>query len=99
MYSLELYGRVRRAVLAGRSQRSVAREFGLGRVTVRQMLGYSILPGYRQDEAANRPNLELWVGVIDAIVEAGKRRPVKQRPARNTVCSATWTQGNVLGGL
>ena len=44
----EIYGRIRRAVLVeGRSQRSVAREFGLARVTVRKMLEYSIPPGYR----------------------------------------------------
>ena len=35
-----VYRRIRRAVLVeGRSQRSVAREFGLARVTVRKMLG------------------------------------------------------------
>jgi transposase len=57
MYQVEIYGRVRRAVLVeGRSQRSVAREFGLARVTVRKMLGYSIPPGYRRKEPAKRPN-------------------------------------------
>src|ERR1035441_4688465 len=37
MYQVEIYGRIRRAVLVeGRSQRSVAREFGLARVTDRK---------------------------------------------------------------
>jgi len=80
MYSVELYGRVRRAVLVeGRSQRSVAREFGLARVTVRKMLGYSIPPGYRRKEPAKRPKLGPWIGVIDAILEADKTKPGKQR--------------------
>ena len=54
---MELYGRVRRAVLVeGRSQRSVAREFGLARVTVRKMLGYSIPPGYRRKSPRSGPS-------------------------------------------
>jgi transposase len=77
---VEIYGRVRRAVLVeGRSQRSVAREFGLARVTVRKMLGYSIPPGYRRKEPAKRPKLGPWVGVIDAILEEDKTKPTKQR--------------------
>jgi len=77
---VEIYGRVRRAVLVeGRSQRSVAREFGLARVTVRKMLGYSIPPGYRRKEPAKRPKLGPWVGVIDAILEEDQTQPAKQR--------------------
>jgi len=80
MYQVEIYGRVRRAVLVeGRSQRSVAREFGLARVTVRKMLGYSIPPGYRRKEPAKRPKLGPWVGVIDAILEEDQTQPAKQR--------------------
>ena len=75
-----IYGRVRRAVLVeGRSQRSVAREFGLARVTVRKMVGYSIPPGYRRKEPAKRPKLGPWLGVIDAILEEDKTKPAKQR--------------------
>ena len=77
---MEIYGRVRRAVLVeGRSQRSVAREFGLARVTVRKMVGYSIPPGYRRKEPAKRPKLGPWLGVIDAILEEDKTKPAKQR--------------------
>jgi len=77
---VELYGRVRRAVLVeGRSQRSVAREFGLARVTVRKMVGYSIPPGYRRKEPPKRPKLGPWIGVIDAILEEDKSKPAKQR--------------------
>src|ERR1035438_1699005 len=80
MYQVEIYGRIRRAVLVeGRSQRSVARECGLACVTVRKMLGYSIQPGYRRKEPARRPKLGPWVGVIDAILEEDNQRPAKQR--------------------
>jgi DNA-binding transcriptional regulator LsrR (DeoR family) len=40
---VEIYGRIRRAVLVeGRSQRAVAREFGLSRTTVQKMLKYAV---------------------------------------------------------
>jgi DNA-binding transcriptional regulator LsrR (DeoR family) len=47
MMTLELYARVRRAVLVeGMSQRAAAREFGLARKTVNKMLEFSAPPGY-----------------------------------------------------
>jgi transposase len=80
MYKVELYGRVRRAVLVeGRSQRAVAREFGLSRESVGKMLRYSVPPGYQRQQAVKRPKLGPWLGVIDAILEEDKRRPAKQR--------------------
>jgi transposase len=80
MYTVELYARVRRAVLVeDRSEREVAREFGLARVTVHKMLRHSVPPGYRRKEPAKRPKLGPWLGVIDAILEEDKQRPAKQR--------------------
>jgi transposase len=49
MYGVDLYGRVRLAVLGqGLSQREAARRFGIDRGTVRKMLGHSVPPGYRR---------------------------------------------------
>jgi len=46
MYTVELYARVRRAVLVeGRSRRAVARDFGLARKTIEKMPRYSVPPG------------------------------------------------------
>jgi transposase len=46
MYTVELYARVRRAVLVeGQSRRAAAREFGLARKTINKMLEYSLPPG------------------------------------------------------
>ena len=72
--------RVRRAVLVeGKSQRAVAREFGLARKTVSKMLEYSVPPGYQRQKPVRRPKLGPWQGVIDAILEDDKQRPRKQR--------------------
>ena len=80
MYTVELYARVRREVqVDGKSERQVAREYGLARETVRKMLQYSIPPGYRRQQPAKRPKLDPWVGVIDAILEEDRERPRKQR--------------------
>ena len=80
MKSVELYARVRRAVLVeGRSERGVAHEFGLARETVRKMLRHSVPPGYRRQQPVRRPKLGPWLGVIDAILEEDKTKPAKQR--------------------
>src|SRR5450631_982920 len=99
MYQVEIYGRIRRAVLVeGRSQRSVAREFGLARVTVRKMLGYSIPPGYRRKEPIKRPKLGPWLGVIDAILEDDKQRPVKQRHTAKRIFERLREEHGFTGG-
>ena len=78
---MELYARVRRAVqVEGKSERQVAREYGLARETVRKMLRYSIPPGYRRQQPAKRPKLDPWVGVIDAILERGSREAPETAP-------------------
>lgn len=80
MFKVELYGRVRRAVLVdGRSQREVAREFGISRKTIQKMLRYAVPPGYQRQQAVKRPKLGPWVGTIDAILDADKKVPAKQR--------------------
>jgi hypothetical protein len=47
--NVEIHWRVRRAVLVeGRSQRAVAREFGISRKTIQKMLRYAVPPGYQR---------------------------------------------------
>ena len=80
MYRVEVYLRVRRAVMVeGMSIREAAREFGLHRDTVRKMLAYSVPPGYRRQISPRRPKLEPYTGVIDQILEKDHSVPKKQR--------------------
>ena len=80
MYRVEVYLRVRRAVMVeGMSIREAAREFGLHRDTVRKMLTYSVPPGYRRQSAPRRPKLQPYTGVIDQILEKDHSVPKKQR--------------------
>ena len=49
MKRVELYGRVRHAVLVeGMSRREAARVFGIARRTVEKMLVFSVPPGYHR---------------------------------------------------
>lgn len=80
VYTVELYARVRREVLVeGKSEREVARKYGLARETVRKMVRYSVPPGYQRQKPVRRPKLDHWVGIIDQILAEDKTRPRKQR--------------------
>src|SRR5258708_19957197 len=79
MYTVEIYGRVRRAVLVeGKSERVVAQEFGIARETVRKMLRYSVPPGYRRERPVERPKLGPWIGVIQPRLKKNKNNPPKK---------------------
>jgi transposase len=96
---VEIYGRVRRAVrVEGKSQRSVAREFGLSRDTVRKMLQYAVPPGYQRQQPIKRPKLGPWLGVIDAILEDDKQRPVKQRHTAKRIFDRLKEEHGFTGG-
>ena len=77
MYKVDVYLRVRRAVMVdGMSIRETSRVFGVHRDTVRKMLPFSVPPGYRRQSP---PKLEPFNGVIDRILEGDLRRPREQR--------------------
>ncbi len=96
---MELYGRIRRAVFVeGKSQRAVAQEFGVARETVRKMLCYSVPPGYRREQPVKRPKLGPWLGVIDAILEDDKIRPIKQRHTAKRIFDRLREEHGYTGG-
>jgi transposase len=96
---VEIYGRVRRAVrVEGRSQRAVAREFGLSRETVRKMLQYAVPPGYQRQQPIKRPKLGPWLGVIDAILNDDKQRPAKQRHTSKRIFERLKEEHGFAGG-
>ena len=96
---MEIYGRVRRAVrVEGRSQRAVAKDFGLSRETVRKMLQYAVPPGYQRQQPIKRPKLGPWVGVIDAILEDDKQRPAKQRHTAKRIFERLKEEHGFTGG-
>ena len=53
--------------------------FGRHRDTVRKMLAWLVPPGYRRQDPPAGPKLAPCTGVIDAILEADRQVPRKQR--------------------
>jgi transposase len=99
MFEVEIYGRVRRAVrVEGKSQRAVAREFGLSRETVRKMLQYAVPRGYQRQQSIRRPKLGPWLGVIDAILNDDRQRPVKQRHTSKRIFERLKEEHGFTGG-
>jgi len=99
VYTVELYARVRRAVLVeGMSHREAARQFGLARETVRKMLRYAAPPGYQRQQPARRPKLDAWTGIIDQILEEDKQRQRKQRHTAKRICERLKAEHGYTGG-
>jgi transposase len=82
----------------GRSQRAVAREFGLARKTVRKMLEYSAPPGYQRQKAVQRPKLGPWQAAIGAILEEDRSRPRKQRHTAKRIFERLREEHGYTGG-
>jgi len=53
--------------------------FGLSRETVLKMCRFSLPPGYTRTAPVAKPKLGALLPVIDAILEANRTAPVKQR--------------------
>ena len=97
---MELYGRVRHAVLVdGLSRRETSRIFGINRRTVDKMLAFSVPPGYRRDGPVKRPKLDPFVGLIDAILEADKTVPKKQKHTSKRVFERLRDEHGYVGGI
>jgi transposase len=80
MFTVELYARIRRAVIAdGLSRRDAAKQFGVHRNTIAKMLQFSIPPGYRRRERPVSKKLGPHMAWIDAILEGDRSVHKKQR--------------------
>ncbi|MSO70381.1 MAG: IS21 family transposase [Alphaproteobacteria bacterium] len=80
MFTVELYARIRRAVMAdGLSRRDAAKQFGVHRNTISKMLEFAVPPGYRRRERPVSKKLGPHMAWIDAILEGDRSVHKKQR--------------------
>ena len=66
MFTVELYAKIRRAVMVeGLSRREAAKRFGVHRNTITKMLTFSVPPGYRRRERPPSKKLgpRIWRGL------------------------------------
>ncbi|MEM8636825.1 MAG: hypothetical protein AAGF33_17800 [Pseudomonadota bacterium] len=80
MWSVELYGLVRRAVmLEGLSHRAAALRFGTDRGTAAKVIASPAPPGYRRAMPMRRPKLADHEAFFEQILDEDEGTPAKQR--------------------
>lgn len=85
-------------MVEGKSEREVARYFGVHRQTVKKMCQYAIPPGYRRKSVPASPKLAVFTGIIDAILEADKTVHSKQRHTATRILERLRDEHGFTGG-
>ena len=99
MFVVEVYAAVRQFVFNdGKSRRKAARIFGLSRETVSKMCRFSMPPGYVRQRPAAKPKLGPLIPVIEAILEADRTTPVKQRHTAKRIFERLRDEHGFTGG-
>ena len=99
MFAVEVYAAVRRFVfIEGNSRREAARVFGLSRETVLKMCRFSLPPGYTRTKPVAKPKLGPLLPVIDAILDADRTAPVKQRHTAKRIFERLRDEHGFAGG-
>ena len=99
MFVVEIYAAVRKFVfIEGHSRREAARVFGLNRETVLKMCRFSLPPGYTRTKLPEKPKLGPLLPVIDAILEADRDAPMKQRHSAKRIFERLRDEHGFLGG-
>ena len=99
MYSVELYARIRRAVMVeGLSRRETAKRFGVHRNTIAKMLQFSVPPGYRRRERPVSKKLGPYLVWIDTILEGDRSVHKKQRHTAHRIFERLRDERGFSGG-
>src|SRR5215213_3897949 len=100
MFVVESYAAVRRFVfMEGHSRREAARIFGLSRDTIAKMCRYSAPPGYVRTRPPDKPKLGPLMPVIEAILEADRAAPAKQRHTAKRIFERLRDEHGYGGGI
>jgi len=99
MFTVELYARIRRAVMVeGLSRRAAAKQFRVHRNTITKMLEFSVPPGYRRSERPASKKLGPYMAWIDAILEGDRAVHKKQRHTAQRIFERLRSEEGFSGG-
>jgi transposase len=99
MFTVELYAKIRRAVMVeGLSRREAARRFGVHRNTITKMLTFSVPPGYRRGARPPSKKLGPHMAWIDAILEGDGQVHKKQRHTARRIFERLRDEQGFSGG-
>jgi transposase len=99
MFTVELYAKIRRAVMVdGLSRREAAKQFGVHRNTIAKMLQYSAPPGYLRREPPTSKKLGPYLASIDAILEGDHAVHKKQRHTAQRIFERLRDEQGFSGG-
>lgn len=100
MKRVELYAKVRRAVLVeGKSRREAAAFYGIHRNTVTKMLQYAEPPGYRRAAPRISEKLGPFTAIINRIIAEDRTAPRKQRHTCKRLFERLRDEHGYTGGL
>jgi transposase len=99
MFTVELYAKIRRAVMVdGLSRREAARRFGIHRNTIAKMLQFSVPPGYRRRERPVSKKLGPYMAWIDAVLDGDRSVHKKQRHTAHRIFERLRDERGFSGG-
>ena len=99
MFTVELYAKIRRAVMMdGLSRRDAAKRFGVHRNTITKMLQFSVPPGYRRRERPASKKLGPYMAWIDNVLEDDRRVHKKQRHTAHRIFERLRAEEGFCGG-
>jgi transposase len=99
MFTVELYAKIRRAVMVdGLSRREAARRFGIHRNTIAKMLQFSVPPGYRRRERPLSKKLGSYMAWIDSVLEGDRSVHKKQRHTAHRIFERLRDERGFSGG-
>lgn len=100
MFSVEVYSKIRRAILVdGLSRREASRLFGVHRNTISKMLAYPVPPGYRRKVPRMSVKLSGFTDHIDAMIEGDRAMGAKQRHTTKRIFERLRDEHGYTGGL